>query len=300
MTGRRRKTLAGSRWWAPRSWRSFSPRASSVHPGSAARSSARRPRLSGGSSSIAGRFDLSFSPTATLTAGDVTLANAPWGSEPAMIRARLLRVDFELTSLWSGPVRVQNIELEDARVVLERDGGGTGNWELALPPRPPRDRTAPSRLEIARATIRGFELLYRSAPDAEPLALGVERIAATLDPVSRMIDLDGNGRLDAEPWSLSGRIGTLEAIRAGHDLEQALTATLGDAEDRSARTGARSARPRRAGRRGPRGGTRSRRRARTVRPPFRSGRPFPFPRPHHAGRERRRASTATAIWVESP
>ena len=181
--------------------------------------------------SIAGRFDLSFSPTATLTAGDVTLANAPWGSEPAMIRARRLRVDFELASLWSGPVRVQNIELEDTRVVLERDGGGTGNWELALPPRPPRGPTAPSRLEIARATIRGFELLYRSAPDAEPLALGVERIAATLDPVSRMIDLDGNGRLDAEPWSLSGRIGTLEAIRAGHDLEQALTATLGDAED---------------------------------------------------------------------
>ena len=49
---------------------------------------------------IAGAFDLSISRTPTVAASDITLANAPWGSEPLMVRAGHVKLSVDLLSLW--------------------------------------------------------------------------------------------------------------------------------------------------------------------------------------------------------
>src|SRR5512139_1956505 len=61
---------------------------------------------------IAGPFAVSWSRTPTLTAGGITLSNAPWGSQPAMARAGRVTVSIELRSLWSRPVRVREVIVE--------------------------------------------------------------------------------------------------------------------------------------------------------------------------------------------
>ena len=92
---------------------------------------------------IAGAFDLSLSLTPTLAASDVTLANAPWGSEPFMVRAGRIRISIDPVSLWSRPLRVRDVAIDDVHVLLETSPQGRGNWALepkpatGQPPNPP-------------------------------------------------------------------------------------------------------------------------------------------------------------------
>lgn len=84
---------------------------------------------------IAGAFELSLSMTPTLMASDITLANAPWGSEPAMVHVGRIRISVDLASVWSGPVRIPDLAVDDVRVLLERDRDGTPNWAFATKPK---------------------------------------------------------------------------------------------------------------------------------------------------------------------
>ena len=60
-----------------------------------------------------------------------SIANAPWGSEPEMIRLGQLSALIDVASLVNGPLRYERLRLADLQVVLERDGDGTGNWKFA-------------------------------------------------------------------------------------------------------------------------------------------------------------------------
>jgi uncharacterized protein involved in outer membrane biogenesis len=180
---------------------------------------------------IAGPFDVSFSLAPRVMAGDVTLANAPWGSEPSMVRAGRVMVVVDLVSLWSGPVRVRELEIANARLLLEADGDGRGNWALGRVPAsrgPPGPARRPP-VVVDRAAIRGLQLVLRPRPGADPVTLGVRELEARLDPASRMIDVRGDGQFNEAPWEISGRLGTLEKLYEGRDVGQALDARIGEA-----------------------------------------------------------------------
>jgi uncharacterized protein involved in outer membrane biogenesis len=112
---------------------------------------------------IAGPFDVSFSLSPRVTAGDVRLANAPWGSEPFMVRAGRLTMVVDLVSLWSGPVRVRELEIANARLLLEADREGNGNWVFAPGPesRRPSDPAKRPPVAFEHVAIRGLELVLR-------------------------------------------------------------------------------------------------------------------------------------------
>ena len=55
-----------------------------------------------------------------------------------MIQVGRVTLVVDLLSLWSGPARVRDLAIEDARVLLETDAGGQGNWVLAPEPSPER------------------------------------------------------------------------------------------------------------------------------------------------------------------
>ena len=179
--------------------------------------------------SIAGPLDVSFSLTPRVTARDVRLANAPWGSEPSMARVGRVTVVVELLSLWSGPARVRDLEIENARLLLEADGAGGGNWVMGpdlTAKRPPEPARQPA-LVLEHVAIRDFELVLRTRPKTEPSRLAIRDLDLRLDPATRMIDLRGGGQLDQAPWEISGRVGTLERLSEGRDVDLALSARLG-------------------------------------------------------------------------
>ena len=133
---------------------------------------------------IAGAFELSISLTPTLTASDVTLANAPWGSEPFMVRAGRVKISIDLVSLWSRPLRIRDVTIDEVHVLLETSSQGrvTGRSRRrrrpARPPNPPpsppsrssEPPSAGSSWSSARAPARSRSGLAspRSTPGSIP------------------------------------------------------------------------------------------------------------------------------------
>jgi len=178
---------------------------------------------------IAGSFDVSFSTAPRVTAADLRLANAPWGSDPWMLRVGRASVVVDLLSLRSGPPLVRELEIENARLLLEEDGAGGRNWVFASEPAPSGPRAEQPKgppVAFERVAIRGLEVAFRSHPKAEPVALGIREIKARLEAATRMIDLHGAGQFNQSEWEISGRFGTLENIFEGRNLEIALTSHM--------------------------------------------------------------------------
>ncbi len=178
---------------------------------------------------IAGAFDVSFSLAPRVDAGDVRLANAPWGSEPSMVRAGRVTLVVDLLSLWSGPVRLREVEVESAHLLLEADAAGRGNWVFASGPavNGPEGPAKPPPVVLEHATIRQLHLAFRRGPEAAPVTLDVGVLEARLERATGMIDVRGDGRFGGAPWEVSGRVGTLERLSQRRDVDLALTARLG-------------------------------------------------------------------------
>ncbi|HET6159587.1 MAG TPA: AsmA-like C-terminal region-containing protein [Dongiaceae bacterium] len=61
---------------------------------------------------------------------DLAIANAPWGSEPQMVRVGHAAALLDVAPLLSGVLRYERLRISDATIVLERDPHGIGNWKF--------------------------------------------------------------------------------------------------------------------------------------------------------------------------
>ena len=173
---------------------------------------------------INGEFELSLSLTPSLSASDVSLANASWGTEPSMVVAGRVGVSVKLASLWSGPVRVSDVAMDDVRVLLERGRDGLANWAFDIKP----GAGKPSFV-IEQAALRGLELVYLARPDARPLRFGVRDLDARLDSGRLEVEIRGAGHFNDALWDVAGRLGLLESLLAAQDVHPALTGHFGSA-----------------------------------------------------------------------
>ena len=79
---------------------------------------------------IAGDLSLSISLNPQLVTGDVTLANASWGSKPSMLKIGKLKAGVKILPLFVGDVEIYGIQFIDTDVLLETDANGQGNWHF--------------------------------------------------------------------------------------------------------------------------------------------------------------------------
>ena len=61
---------------------------------------------------------------------DFRIANAEWGSVPDMVRVGHVAARIDVRPLFQGVLRYENLRVEDATIVLERDKAGVGNWKF--------------------------------------------------------------------------------------------------------------------------------------------------------------------------
>ena len=78
-----------------------------------------------------GEVSLRLLPRPRLRMTDVALANAPWGSQPHMLRVGTLEAELELRPLiFDRALHITRLVLRDASLLLETDEGGRRNWDL--------------------------------------------------------------------------------------------------------------------------------------------------------------------------
>lgn len=126
------------------------------------------------------RFEVRWGNPLKVDLAELRIGNAPWGSEPDMVRIGHLAALVDPWPLLQGVVRYEQLRIDDVKVVLERDQSGRGNWKfgggdggggLGLVP---KDRTQfPTLIDFAGK--RGL-ITYRTR-SGQILTIALDRVA---------------------------------------------------------------------------------------------------------------------------
>lgn len=129
---------------------------------------------------INGELNLLLGLKAVVKAQDVRLTNASWAQGVNMLELGSFRLQLDLWSLISGPIVIDQIEMDQATVNLESRAGGEANWQLVDKP---NKETSASSQQKGFLNILLHELLvnqvainYRSPAKIEPLSVSIESI----------------------------------------------------------------------------------------------------------------------------
>ena len=91
--------------------------------------------------------------TPTVVLEDLRFQNAPWGSEPEMMRCDRLEITLALLPLLRGKVTVHRLVLKNTRLLLERNPKGAANWQFAKQHPTTTPSAPPDRVEINNLQI---------------------------------------------------------------------------------------------------------------------------------------------------
>ena len=188
---------------------------------------------------LQGALRLDLFPVPALSVKGVTLANAKWGTRPAMLRIGELDAEVSLWPLlYGGRVDIRRLVLKNADLLLETDAQGRGNWMFGAPPKAARrtDKTevkkgglaSPEAIPILNhLAVRNLKVTYRngvsgttyaatladlsaSANDGGPILLSAHalyrglpiQLTATVGPPGELLD---RGR----PYPVDGQVSFL-------------------------------------------------------------------------------------------
>lgn len=127
-------------------------------------------------------------PTPRFDAADVTVANPEWASHPDFASSGRLRVSVALLPLLARQLVFELIELQDARLQLERDGPDRNNWQLG------GDDDTPGSWTVTLEALRLGPTVLRYTDRNLALDLEAELTRASAD-----------ARDDATAFTLGGR-----------------------------------------------------------------------------------------------
>lgn len=160
---------------------------------------------------IAGPLNLEISLTPSLAVESVTFANASWGSRKDMIVLKRLAAEVRLMPLLKGEVQVNRLVLSGIDVLLEVDGRGRTNWDLAPPggvAATPGATQRPLPL-VNKIDVRDVRLAYRDARDGTALDLAVESFALEVKDAESPLVVTLKAIHNGRPVAASGQLGSL-------------------------------------------------------------------------------------------
>ncbi len=174
---------------------------------------------------INGLFEPEIGLTTSLTAGNITLANTDWGSQATMLSIDHLELELNLLSLLFRPIRIERLDVDGVRVLLETDLEGRSNWEFETGDQDAGD-SGPLKLALESIDLTDIEVISRSASIDQEVVLGVTRLGIRGDETG-MLDLSLDGHLNHADLSMVGRLGPLAALLQEQALQFDFTGNLG-------------------------------------------------------------------------
>jgi hypothetical protein len=167
---------------------------------------------------------------------DLTVANASWATDPALLRIGALSLTVDTRSLLSGPIRVQSLVLRDAAFSYEQRSDGDSNLPggtaagSAAPvdaPASPGDRTQrPGRgLRLERLETSDALVTLRHPALTAPLLLRLDGLQHAIDGDDLVTT--ATGRLNDEALRLEATVGPATALGGGAPIAMQLSAAFG-------------------------------------------------------------------------
>jgi|GEM_PF-1483362 len=174
---------------------------------------------------LAGKARLALAPGPHILVEDVTLANAPWGSRPAMLAARRIVLELEWLPLLAGRVVVRRLVFDAPDVLIETDARGRGNWAFegaggadgaALP------------FAIDEISLRRGRLVYRDGAGGRRLSIAIDEARLAAEDRGDGFTVAIAGKVDGQPVSIEGRLGPFAAFAGARPLALDLRLRSGD------------------------------------------------------------------------
>lgn len=161
---------------------------------------------------IRGPLHLAWSPTPGVTASDVRVANAEWGSQPAMATIDSLLVHVEPWPLLAGDVRVDRLSLHGARLLLERGPDGAGNWTALGAAGPDRGEASRGEHAVRRIELSDSTVVWKPRPGAAEHVYRIDELVVDGGSFTTPSRISLTGELHGQPLQLTGGVPALSVI----------------------------------------------------------------------------------------
>ncbi len=174
---------------------------------------------------INGRVTVESWFTPSFAATEVTVANAPGGSRPEMLRIGRVEADLALRPLLAGNITLARLVLLAPDLLLERDAAGLGNWRrvepaaeaAAAPPAPAASgwRLLPRvnpQLRVRSLHVRGGALAWRDAATGLSGSVLVSRLSLTEQVEDTRLTLAGELVHAGQRVELTGETAALSRL----------------------------------------------------------------------------------------
>ena len=181
---------------------------------------------------LGGEVDLAIGFSPALVVTDVTFTNAPWGSQPQMIKVEKLEAQVLLLPLLFRDVQLKRIGLVGVDVLLETDPNGQGNWNFIAGDSSARKAGAfkPKDIEIDNIRIEKFQLIFREGKTGSTRRFTLASLDLTKKEAENELRLDLKAEYNGQPVTLSGQTGLIRYLFAHQRFPLELSGTFSNAK----------------------------------------------------------------------
>jgi uncharacterized protein involved in outer membrane biogenesis len=181
---------------------------------------------------LGGEIDLAIGFSPALVVADVTFANAPWGSQPQMIKVEKLQAQVRLLPLLFRDVQLKRIGLAGVDVLLETDPNGKGNWDFITADSSARKAGAfqPKDIEIDNIRVEKLQLIFREGKTRSTKRFTLASLDLTRKEAEDELRLDLKADYNGQPVKLSGQTGLIRYLLARQRFPLELAGTFSNAK----------------------------------------------------------------------
>ena len=179
-----------------------------------------------------GDLKLTLGLAPALVANHAALTNAPWGSQPEMIKVENLRLQARLLPLLSRTVELTHIGLAGAELLLETDAEKRRNWEFKAAASPGKEDitvSGPLKLDLDHIHIADLTLVYRQAESESVKRFHFQRVDLARQGRGDTQSVDLHTEVNGQPVVITGTTGAIEQLWARQGFPINLSGTYAGA-----------------------------------------------------------------------
>ncbi len=177
--------------------------------------------------SVNGDLHIDLARLSSVVANDIRISNADWAEPADMISVGRLEVRLDLASILNGPIVIELIDLDDARIFLAEPEQGEPNWVLLDASTESTEDESDEELNILfqQIDIDRVQLTYSSPGRVVPIEINVTQLSQR-HREDDFLDVSLDGTLNDSHMTLDGEVGTWSALLDSKDVQFNLAARV--------------------------------------------------------------------------
>ena len=177
---------------------------------------------------IAGKISVEPSLFPTITARNVSLANAEWGTDTPMVHVKRLTARLAIMPIMHGEFRIASIDLHEPKIRIEINKDGRPNWAIDFQKLDSKnlsfakDFVAENKLVavLKRVQIRKGTVHYHDQRSGRRVNFKVSRASLSGKNLAGPINIDVSAKYQKTPFTASGKLSSLyQLANSGRPLK---------------------------------------------------------------------------------